>query len=108
VARRSDADVHFRRLEVGDLPLLHDWLGREHVRRWWGERGSYDRVVEHYLPAIEAREPTDLYAILVGGRAVGLVQTYLVADYPSTPPWCYLDPSDGEVHALVRRERSSL
>ena len=76
---RTSASV---RSSVGDLPLLYDWLGREHVRRWWGERGSYEEAVEEYLAAIEGRDPTDLYVIVVGGAAVGLIQTYLLADYP--------------------------
>jgi RimJ/RimL family protein N-acetyltransferase len=62
--------------------MLHEWLQRPHVRRWWGPRESFDDVVEHYLPAIEGDDPTDLYLALLDGRAVGFVQTYLVADYP--------------------------
>jgi aminoglycoside 6'-N-acetyltransferase len=75
-------DVGFRPLTVGDLPLLYVWLGREHVRRWWGEPGSYDETVAEYLAAIEGRDPTDLYAIVVAGESIGLIQTYLLADYP--------------------------
>jgi RimJ/RimL family protein N-acetyltransferase len=67
---------------VGDLPLLYEWLGQEHVRRWWGERGGYDEAVAEYLAAIDGRDPTDVYAIVVGSEAVGLVQTYILADYP--------------------------
>jgi RimJ/RimL family protein N-acetyltransferase len=74
--------IEFRLLTVNDLPLLHEWLGREHVLRWWGERGTYDDVVEYYLPSIEGSDPSDLYAIVVDGRSVGFIQTYLLADYP--------------------------
>ncbi len=74
--------IGFRVLTADDLRLVHDWLGREHVRRWWGDPGSRADVVEHYLPAIEGRDPTDLYAVVVDERPVGLVQTYLVRDYP--------------------------
>jgi RimJ/RimL family protein N-acetyltransferase len=74
--------VGFRPLRKADLPLVHEWLGREHVRRWWGERGGLDEVIAHYGPAIEGRDPTDLYAILLGGREAGMIQTYLVGDYP--------------------------
>lgn len=72
----------FRPLTAGDLPLLHKWLQREHVRRWWDEGRTYEEVAAHYLPAIEGREPTDLYSILLDDRPVGLIQTYLVSDYP--------------------------
>jgi RimJ/RimL family protein N-acetyltransferase len=74
--------VGFRRLAETDLPLLHEWLQREHVQFWWRERETYDEVVRHYLPAIEGRELTDLYLILVEGRPAGFVQTYLVSDHP--------------------------
>ena len=39
-------------------------------------------MTEEYLPSIEGHDPTDLYVILSRGEAVGLVQTYLLADYP--------------------------
>lgn len=65
-----------------DLPLLHDWLQRPHVDRWWGEQRTLAQVVEHYLPAIEGRDPTDHYFVLLDGRPVGMLQTYLAADYP--------------------------
>jgi len=82
MSRWSEADVGFRPLGAGDLPLLYDWLGREHVRRWWGSRGAYGEAVAEYLDAIEGRDPTDLYVIVVAGEDVGLIQTYLLADYP--------------------------
>jgi RimJ/RimL family protein N-acetyltransferase len=78
----SEADVGFRPLATDNLPLLYDWLGREHVRRWWGELGGYDEAVAEYLDAIEGRDPADVYAIELRDQAVGFVQTYLHADYP--------------------------
>ena len=65
-----------------DLPLLAAWLGRPHVRRWYGERGSQDDVVAYYGPSIEGQEPTDHYVVELEGRAVGMLQTYVVADHP--------------------------
>jgi aminoglycoside 6'-N-acetyltransferase len=74
--------LRFRQMTVDDLRLMHEWLQRDHVRRWWSERESYEQVVEHYLPAIEGREPTDLYLILLDERPIGFIQTYLVSDHP--------------------------
>jgi RimJ/RimL family protein N-acetyltransferase len=74
--------IDFRRLTARDLPLLHEWLQREHVRRWWTDRETYEEVVRHYLPAIEGREPTDLYLILLEDRPAGFIQTYRVSDHP--------------------------
>ena len=35
-----------------------------------------------HLPAIEGREPTDPYLILLDGQPVAFIQTYLVSAYP--------------------------
>lgn len=75
-------ELGFRALGRGDLGLMHEWLRREHVRRWWDEHESYEDVARHYLPAIEGRRPVDLYLILLDGRPVGFIQAYLVADFP--------------------------
>lgn len=74
--------LDFRPLVAADLPLVHDWLGREHVSLWWGVRGSYEATVEKYLPAVEGDDPTDMYTIVTDGRDIGVIQTYLVDDYP--------------------------
>jgi aminoglycoside 6'-N-acetyltransferase len=73
--------IHFRRLELADLGLVREWLSREHVKRWWTEP-SPDEVVEHYGPAIEGREPTDLYVIQMDEEPIGFIQTYLATDHP--------------------------
>jgi len=74
--------IEFTPLTADHLRLLHAWLQREHVKRWWRDRETYEGVVEHYLPAIEGREPTDLYLIVLDGEPVGMIQTYLVVDHP--------------------------
>jgi aminoglycoside 6'-N-acetyltransferase len=75
-------EIGFRPLRRDDLGLMYDWLRREHVRRWWDEHESYESVAEHYLPSIEGRRPVDLYLILLDGRPVGFIQSYLLADHP--------------------------
>ena len=74
--------IAFRPLVEDDLVRFHAWLQRPHVKRWWRHRETYEQVVAHYLPCIEGREPTDHYVILLDGRPVGVIQTYLVSDYP--------------------------
>lgn len=74
--------VGFRPLAEPDLHFLHEWLQREHVKRWWNDRETRAEVVEHYLPSIEGRDPTDLYLILDDGEPAGFIQTYAVTDYP--------------------------
>jgi RimJ/RimL family protein N-acetyltransferase len=74
--------IGFRRLTAGDLPLLWEWLQREHVKRWWTDRETFDGVVEHYLPSIEGGDPTELYLILVDDRRAGFIQSYRLSDHP--------------------------
>lgn len=73
--------IAFTPLREDDLELVHAWIVREHVQRWWDPWETIEQVREGYLPAIEGRDPTDLYLIVVGARPVGLIQTYRYADY---------------------------
>ena len=75
-------DLRFRALEADDLRLLHEWLQRPHVQRWWTDRETYEGVVGHYLPSIAGAEPTDHYLVLLDERPIGMVETYLVSDHP--------------------------
>jgi aminoglycoside 6'-N-acetyltransferase len=74
--------IEFRSLTEDDLPLLRDWLGRDHVRRWWRE--PIEQQLTETRAAMEGREPTDHYLIVLDGRPVGMIQTYLAS---SDPDW---------------------
>ncbi len=71
--------IAFEPLVREDLPLLAEWLRRPHVRQWWREP---DMSLAHYEDALAGRDPTANYLISVDGRPVGMIQTYLVSDYP--------------------------
>jgi aminoglycoside 6'-N-acetyltransferase len=58
--------IEFRPLEQTDLPLLREWLEREHVRRWWREPIGEEL----------AHELSGRYVIVVDGRPAGMIQTY--------------------------------
>lgn len=96
--------IEFRPLVAEELELLHDWLQRDHVKRWWRDPETVEGVRRHYLPAIEGREPTDLYAIVVDGRAVGMIETYLVADYPEYDELVDVGPGVAGVDLLIGEE----
>jgi len=72
--------IEFRPLTESDLPLLRDWLGREHVRRWWRE--PIEQELAERRAAIEGQRSSNYYLILVEGRPVGMIQSYLASDYP--------------------------
>lgn len=75
-------NVSFRPLVRADLEQLHEWLQRPHVRRWWRDTETVDQTVAHYLPSLEGADPSEHYVIVVDRRDAGMIETYLVADYP--------------------------
>lgn len=74
--------IRFRPMTRDDLRRMHEWLQRPHISRWWVERETYEEVADRYLPAIQGKEPTDMYITLLDEEPIGFVQTYLVSDYP--------------------------
>jgi aminoglycoside 6'-N-acetyltransferase len=69
--------IGFRLCTPEDLPLLERWLAAPHVARWWEPEGS---VEEEYLPLLEGRDSTRLFAIELDGVPIGIVQLALVWD----------------------------
>ena len=76
--------VTFEPLREEDLPQMQIWLSQPHVSRWWGEPPTLEQVRTSYLPAIDGREPTWHYIVLVDGRPVGMIQWYRWSSYPDT------------------------
>jgi len=74
--------ITFRPMSRDDLPLVHEWHQRPHVQEWWVERKTFEETEAHYGPTIDGVEPTDHYIALLDGEPFGLIQTYLVSDYP--------------------------
>lgn len=69
--------IAFEPLSRVHLSLLRDWLAREHVRRWWRDP---DQSLGHAEDALGGLDATEYYLIVLDGRPVGLIQTYLVSD----------------------------
>jgi RimJ/RimL family protein N-acetyltransferase len=99
--------IRFEPLAARDLPLLRQWLGREHVRRWW--RDPIEEAMAEYEASVEGRESTEHYLIVVDDRPVGMAQAYLVSDYPDWdeivrvgPGVAGIDLLIGEVDAIGR------
>ena len=74
--------ITFRLMARDDLPLVHEWHQQPHVARWWTARKTFEETETHYLPTIDGTEPTQHYLALLDGEPFGMVQTYLVSDYP--------------------------
>jgi aminoglycoside 6'-N-acetyltransferase len=94
--------IEFTPLTAGDLELVEEWLGREHVARWW--RDDIGESLAEYRAALEGREPTDHYLIVVDGRPVGMIETYLVSDYPEWEAIVQVGPGVAGVDILIGEE----
>jgi RimJ/RimL family protein N-acetyltransferase len=71
--------IEFESLRAEHLPLLREWLGREHVSRWWR---TGEESVTHAEEALAGLDATDYYLIVVDGLPVGMIETYRVDDHP--------------------------
>lgn len=80
-------DIVFRRLADADLPRLHAWLNEPGVVAWWeGDDVSWEAVVRDYGPANP--DPAEHWIASAGGRDVGWIQCWAVADEPDEcAPW---------------------
>ncbi len=78
-----DELLSFRVVSETDLPLLHLWLNRPHLRRFYQKQPiSLDEVRDYYLDSILGREPTWVHLALLDGRPFGYIQCYRCLDYP--------------------------
>lgn len=58
--------VELRPLEAQDMALVAEWLGRDHVARWWGDPSEA-------LAAIREHDAEATAIIAADGRPVGLI-----------------------------------
>jgi aminoglycoside 6'-N-acetyltransferase len=99
--------VSFRPLCRGDLPRMHGWLAQPHVVEWWHETLDMAGVEAKYLPCIDGSEPTHVFIIEHGSRAIGWIQWYRWTDYSkhaallgAEPGTAGIDLAIGETDAI--------
>jgi aminoglycoside 6'-N-acetyltransferase len=93
--------ISFRPMTRADLPVVHEWLNRDHVSRWWRDSSRFEQVEARYGPAIDGHEPTQMFVIEIDGEPAGTIQTYLVSDYPE---WIGDEPGVAGVDLLIADE----
>jgi len=94
--------IAFRELDDADLPQIEEWLRREHVAEWW--RDPVEIAVEKRRAAIEGRREVEHYVIVEDGRPVGMIQGYLVADYPEWGKLIGVEPEAAGVDLFIGEE----
>jgi AacA4 family aminoglycoside N(6')-acetyltransferase len=82
VALREEAPspIVLRLMREADLPMLHGWLKRAHVREWWaGEEAllPFEEIRARYLPRVMAGENVTPYIAMLGERPIGYAQSYV-------------------------------
>jgi len=72
--------VTLRPMTADDLPRLHAWLNRAHVREWWGDEAfeTLESVAAKYLPSLLAEERVTPCIALLGATPIGYCQSYVV------------------------------
>ncbi|GIH18241.1 GNAT family N-acetyltransferase [Rugosimonospora africana] len=73
-------DVSLRPITRDDLPRIAGWLTEPHVAAWWQTSSDLTDVEAEYLPCITGDDPTEVFAIEIEGRPIGLIQRYLIGD----------------------------
>ncbi|MBC7939968.1 MAG: GNAT family N-acetyltransferase [Chitinophagaceae bacterium] len=72
--------ITFRRLTDADLPMLHGWLHRPHVARWWlGEDDppTLQDTVSDYGAAALAQSSDELFIAHAAAEPIGFIQSYV-------------------------------
>jgi aminoglycoside 6'-N-acetyltransferase-1b/aminoglycoside 6'-N-acetyltransferase-2 len=73
--------VTLRPMTADDLPLLHAWLRRAHVRQWWGDEAfeTLASVAAKYLPRVLREDNVTPWIAMLGATPIGYCQAYVVA-----------------------------
>ena len=70
--------IEYRPLTESDLPMLHQWLNRPHLKRWWRAETTLEEVRDKYLPRIAGADAAVPYLGFVGDQPVSYNQSYRV------------------------------
>ncbi len=91
--------IDFRPLSRADFPLLQCWLQQPHVAAWWPSGATADSVAEEFTPLLDADSTTRAYVVLLDGRAIGYIQSYVAME--SGDGWW--DDCEGSSRRMVPR-----
>lgn len=71
----------FKKLSHEDIPLIHSWITRPHVREFWTDAGleDFETFKKKYEGKISS-EKVNPYLVLLQGKPIGYIQSYLIND----------------------------
>lgn len=87
-------EIVFSALRPEERSLLHGWLNRPHLRRFFQKQPvTLAEVEAEYGPAVRGEEPTHCHLARRDGKPFGYLQCYALRDWPD---WAALiESSDG-------------
>jgi aminoglycoside 6'-N-acetyltransferase len=76
--------LKFELLREEDIPQLHAWLHKPHVREFYHKKPvpGWAEFLAEYRQRLDAGWATKCFLIYAGTVALGYIQAYKVADYP--------------------------
>lgn len=110
LARSGEAsaeEICFRALAHADLPMLHEWMTRTHVRLWWEEGGqTYAEFAPVYAGYVDgaSAEGVEPYVVVVGGEELGYIQAYDACPWPELCAVADIGPGTAGIDILIADE----
>jgi aminoglycoside 6'-N-acetyltransferase len=92
----ADRAISFTPVAAEHYPLLRTWLGRPHMREWWGDP---DIELGYIRDMVEGRDTTRPFLIVASGMPVGYIQYWFIGhhqnqDWIEDHPWLAVLPRD--------------
>ena len=99
----GENNISFTPLKESDLPTVFEWLQQEHVKKFYtSDAKNLQDLKDKYLPYIQKADQRTLhYLINIGEKPVGMIQTYLVKDYPDFAKDVDLDFESASIDLFV-------
>lgn len=69
----------FKKISADDIPLIHSWLAKPHVREFWSENTISD--LEAFRKKVEGKikdSGVNPFLVVLQGKPIGYIQSYAV------------------------------
>jgi aminoglycoside 6'-N-acetyltransferase len=83
-----------RPMDLDDLRVVRQWLGRPHVARWYLSDSTIDDEIEDMRLSVARAQPTEVLLAFDGAEPVGWCQWYVCRDYPDHAAGVGAEPND--------------
>src|ERR1700733_6432765 len=74
--------LSFRLITRADFAQISAWLAEPAGYRGWHDDPAPAAVEGYFGPCLDGTDPTEVFVVELDGRGLGLIQRYLIADYP--------------------------